>query len=336
MRKPNQVADPQSAVLCHHVAEGKHQLTSKGAATMLGMTNYITEARWADVFLVWYVLVDTGYQALEKGYGAWRRSGPEPRFDDSEVITVGLIIDTFFGGHEALGLAFLRQYHADLFPHLPSDGHFNERRTRLGPLTDQVRHWLSEHEGLLEASDPLRLIDSAPIFVATYGRASANQTLAGAEYFGVAKSQGAKVFGFRLSLTTNDAQVVDQWMLAPAAHHDSTTMPALLEGQEELLVLGDGAYHNPTAEPVLADKHHIAILAPPRRDSTHPWPAAFRQVVTRLRRRIETALSVLTTVFDIEHPRARSLHGILARISTRFLAYNLSFVMNKYLAALTG
>jgi hypothetical protein len=302
---------------------------------MIGMTNYITEAKWADIFLVWYVLVDTGYQALEKRYGAWRRSGPEPVLQDSEVITIGLIIDTFFGGNEALGLAFLRQYHADLFPHLPSEGHFNERRTRLGPLIDQVRRWLTAEEGLLDPSDPVRLLDSAPIFVATYGRASLNQTFAGEAYFGVAKSHGAHLFGLRLSLTTNDSQVVDQWMVAPAAPHDSITMSAVLEDQADLLVLADGAYHSPTAEPVLLDKHNIQILAPPRRDSQHPWPKAFRQSVTRIRRRIETALSVLATVFDIEHPHARSLAGIVVRISTRFLAYNLSFVMNKYLAPLT-
>jgi hypothetical protein len=303
---------------------------------MLGMTNYITEAPWTDVFLVWYTLVDTAYQALEKHYGAWRRRGPEPVLHDSEVITIGLIIDTFFGGNEALGLAFLRQYHADLFPHLPSEGHFNERRTRLGPLIDQVRHWLTSHEGLLDATDPVRLLDSAPIFVATYGRASLNQTLVGEEYFGVAKSQGAHLFGLRLSLTTTQDQVVDEWLLAPAAPHDSTTMPALLEDQADLLVLADGAYHNPAAESVLRTHHKIDVLAPPRRDSQQPWPKAFRQTVTRIRRRIETALSVLTTVFDIEHPRARSLAGIVVRISTRFLAYNLSFVMHKYLAALSG
>lgn len=303
---------------------------------MLGMTNYLTEARWTDVFLVWYVLVDTGYQALETRYGPWRRSGPEPVLHDSEVITISLIIDTFFGGNEALGLAFLRQYHADLFPHLPTEGHFNERRTRLGPLIDQVRHWLTRHEGLLATTDPVRLLDSAPIFVATYGRASLNQTLAGKEYFGVATCQGAHLFGLRLSLTTNQAQVVDEWLLAPAAPHDSTTLPAILEDQTDLLVLADGAYHNALAAPVLRTHHQIEILAPPQRDSQHPWPKTLRQTVTRLRRRIESALSILATVFDIEHPHARSLAGLVVRISTRFLAYNLSFVMNKYLAPLAG
>jgi DDE family transposase len=303
---------------------------------MTGRTDFITEAKWVDILLIWYVLVDTAYRELENQYGAWRKRGPAPVFTDSEVITVAMFIDTFFHGHEALGLAFLRQYHSALFPQLPSDGHFNERRTLLGPLIDQVRRQISVREGLLSPADAVRLIDSAPIFVATYGRGGANQTIAGSEYFGVAKSHGAKVFGFRLTLTTTTDQVADRWMLAPASHHDSTTMPAALEETEDTLVLGDGASHNPTAEPVLAEQQAIEVLAPPRKDSRQPWPQPLRQLVNRVRRNIETAFSILVTVFDIEHPRARSLHGLIARLSTRLLAYNLCFVMDKYLAQLSA
>jgi Transposase DDE domain len=303
---------------------------------MKSMTNYITEAKWVDVFLVWYVLIDEAYQKLEEKYGEWRRSGPAPVFSDSEVITVALIIDTYFHGHEALGLSFLRQYHAELFPHLPSDGHFNERRTRLGPLIEQIRCWLTKQEGLLDESDRVRLIDSAPIFVATYGRGGDNQTLAGHEYFGVATSHGAKVFGLRLDVTTSHDQVIE-WMLAPASFHDSTTMPALVEEQNDLLLIGDGAYHNPTIEPVMSKNHHILVLAPPRQDSRlETWSEATLQSIARFRRPIESAFSVLATVFDIEHPLARSLHGLVSRLASRILAYTCSFVMSKYLAPLTG
>ncbi len=304
---------------------------------MKNMTNYITEAKWVDVFLVWYVLIDSAYQTLEQHYGEWRRSGPAPVFSDSEVITVAVIIDTYFHGHEALGLSFLRQYHAELFPHLPSEGHFNERRTRLGPLIEQIRRWLTAQEELLAETDRVRLIDSAPIFVATYGRGGDCQTLAGHEYFGVATSQGAKVFGLRLDITTSHDQVIDEWILAPASFHDSTTLPVLLEGQDDLLIIGDGAYHNPTIEPVLHNNHNIEVLAPPRRDSRlYTWSKALIHTVSRFRRPIESAFSVLATVFNIEHPHARSLCGLISRISTRILAYTCSFVMNKYLALLTG
>jgi hypothetical protein len=301
---------------------------------MIGRTDFITEAGWSDIILVWYCLVDDAYKQLEGHFGPWRQRGPEPVFTDSEVITVALVIDTFFGGHEALGLSFLRQYQADLFPHLPAEGRFNERRARLGPLIDQVRRLITHQEGLLPDADRLRLIDSAPIFVNTYARGSESTTLIGAEYFGIAKSQGAKVFGLRLVLTTSTDQVVDGWMLAPASHHDSVTLPALLEDEASLQVLGDGAYHRPLSESVLAEQHDIQLLAPPRKDSRTPWPPALRQTVTHLRRKIETALSILAVVFHVERPNARSLHGLVCRISTRILAYTLCFVMDHYLAQL--
>jgi hypothetical protein len=303
---------------------------------MTGRTDFITEASWTDIMLVWYCLVDDAYKALARQYGGWRQRGPAPVFTDSEVITVALVIDTFFGGHEALGLSFLRQYHMEWFPHLPGEGRFNERRARLGPLIDQVRNCITRQEGLLGDADRLRLIDSAPIFVNTYARGSQSTTLTGPEYFGVAKRHGAKVCGLRLVLTTSITQVVDGWMLAPASYHDSTTMTAALEDDDTLLVLGDGAYHSPGNERILAEKHDIHLLAPPRQDSRTPWPAELRQTVNRLRRHIETALSILAVVFHVERPNARSLHGLVCRISTRILAYNLCFVVGKYLAHLAS
>lgn len=301
---------------------------------MTGRTDFITEAPWSDIILIWYCLVDDAYKKLERHFGPWRQRGPAPVFTDSEVITVALVVDTFFGGHEALGLSFLRQYQDDLFPHLPAEGRFNERRARLGPLIEQVRRRITHQEGLLPDRDRIRLVDSAPIFVNTYARGSDSATLAGPAYFGIAKSQGAKVFGLRLVLTISTEQVIDDWMLAPASHHDSVTLPALLEDEASLQVLGDGAYHRPLSEAVLAEKHDIHVLAPPRKDSRSPWPEALRHTVTRLRRNIETALSILAVVFHVERPNARSLHGLVCRISTRILAYTLCFVMDKYLAQL--
>lgn len=303
---------------------------------MTGRTDFITDARWVDTITIWYVLVDDAYRVLERHYGAWRQRGPAPLLSDSEVITMALIIDTFFHGHEALGLAFLRQYHPELFPRLPSEGHVNERRTLLGPLIDQIRRQISHTWGLIAADDAVRIVDSAPVWVCTDSRAKDNRTLNGAEYCGVASSHGAKVFGLRLAVTTTTAQVLDDWMLVPASYHDRTTLTALFEQAHDLLVLGDGAYNNPTAAPVLQAKHNIRVLAPPRKDSRVPWPKRVRRWITRLRRRVETALSILATVFEIERPNARSLQGLVSRISTRLLAYNLCFITGPLLAQLGG
>ena len=303
---------------------------------MAGRTDFITKARWEVVWTIWFVLIDDAYQSLERHYGAWRRRGPSPSFHDSEVITVSLIIDTWFHGDEELGLAFLRQYHPKLFPKLPPNGWFNQRRTTLGPLTDQIRRLISQQQGLLSSDDPVRLLDSLPVPLATYTRGGDNRTVTGSEYFGVASSKGAKLFGLRLHVTTTVGQVVDDWLLAPASLHDSTPMGALFERSHGLLVLGDGAFNNPTLEPVLEEKHQIEVIAPPRKDSRKraPWSKEKRRWVGRIRRRIETAFSVLQTVFHFEQLGARSLAGVICRISTRLLAYNLCFITKAFLVTL--
>ncbi len=299
---------------------------------MTGLTDFITEANWEDLLTTWYVLVDDAYPALQAHYGPWRRRGPEPDFSDSEVITVSLLIDTLFHGHEALGLAFLRQYHAELFPALPPNGQFNHRRRQLGLLMEHLRQYLTYRYGLLDPQNAYRLIDSAPIPACTYGRARRNRTLVGHEYFGVMPARGAKLYGMRLYLSATHGQVVDQWLLAPAGVADSQVMGALFEDAHGLIAFGDNAFQDPAVTDPLWERRQVRVWALPRRDSRQPWPKAFRQWVGRLRLRVETALSVLATVFRIEQPGSRSLSGLVARVSTRMLAYTLCFIVAPILA----
>jgi hypothetical protein len=294
---------------------------------MAGTTDCITDESWLDIFTLWFILVDDAYQALEQQHGRWRRRGPTPVFHDSEVITVALIGDTFFHGHEALALSFLGQYHPDLFPHLPREGHFNARRTVLGPLIDQIRRVLTHYWGLIDPDERDRLLDSAPIPLATYKRASQTETVAGPEYFSVMVTRQAKLFGLRLHVTVTPQGVLDEWLLAPAAVHDSQVMPALFDQATNRVGSGDGAFHNPTQAPAMAARN-VVVYAPPRRDSKQrePWPKHVRRQFSTLRQPIETVFSVLSTVFDIQRPRARSLKGVVCRISTRLLAYTLCFL----------
>lgn len=86
---------------------------------MNGFTQYITERPWEDTVTRWFVLVDDAIQRILAKHGRpFRTSGPAPVFSDSEVITVALIIETFFQGNEELGYAFVWQYMSDMFPKL--------------------------------------------------------------------------------------------------------------------------------------------------------------------------------------------------------------------------
>lgn len=307
---------------------------------MDGLTDFITKYRWSDIFTIWYVLVDDAHSVLRRHFGEWRRRGPEPLFSDSEVITVALIADTFLNGDEDKTLSFIRQYHLDMFPHLPTPGRFNQRRRALCLISEQVRRVLLMQWNLLPQHDTHRLVDSAPIPVCTYTRAKQNKTISqtgqGRElYFGVMPSRKAKLFGFRLHLGTSCEQVPDNWLLAPASLHDSQ-VTALYEGEAlpGLCMLADGGFNNPGWRAALQHKHgtDLQVWTLPRTDTLTPWPAHFRTIVARFRRRVETSLSVLCTVFNLEQPRARSLQGLVCRVATRLLAYTLCFITGPLLA----
>jgi hypothetical protein len=291
---------------------------------MRGLTDYITQCDWVDVFTVWYVLVDDAYQ-WRYGDQRVRQRGPAPRCSDSEVITLSLICDVYFHGQEELMLSFVRQYHADLFPWLLSVSRFNRRRRAAHALIEGIRRVLSDQ--LIDPHDELRLIDSAPIPVCVYARAKRNQTLCGSQYFSVMPTRRAKLFGLRLHLTITDRQVIDQWMLAPAAPRDSKLAETLLSETEWRLVFGDNAFRDPAVAHHLHTQHQVELLAPPRQKyEKHPWPEAYHQLFMRVRRLIESSLSVLAGPFHIQQPASRSLAGLMTRVASRILAYTLSFI----------
>ena len=182
---------------------------------MKGLTNYITERPWSDILTEWYVRVDETYQSLITKRGApFRVSGPEPELADSEVITISLVIETFFQGHQEVGYAFVCQYLSDLFPRLLDLDRFNQRRRALIAVIEAIRRELRNQ--LIDRTDPVRLVDSAPITLMTYTRGARCQSVDGNDdYFGVVTSKKGKFFGLRLHVTPTVNQLIDDWVLAP-------------------------------------------------------------------------------------------------------------------------
>jgi hypothetical protein len=300
---------------------------------MHGLTDYITECHWEEVFTLWFVWLDDLYTEVYSQQRL-RQRGSAPVFSDSEVMTISLVIDTYFHGDEELGLAFVRQYHLALFPKLLSRSRFNRRRRALIGIIEHLRRLLSDR--LIEAGDDWRLIDSAPIPVCTYQRSRKNATLAGPEYYSVMPCRRAKLFGVRLLMTTNLEQVVDQWLLVPAAPRESKMADVLLEDAAALNIIGDNAFRDPTIDYHLQEARQIRLVAPPRAYDKIKWPASLRQDFNRVRRRIESAFSVLSTVFHVQVLGARSLTGIGVRVATRILAYTLSFLTQPALDTLNN
>jgi len=293
---------------------------------MNGLTNYISERPWVDSITTWYVLVDDAYQRLIARRGRpLRASGPAPSFSDSEVITVSLIIETFFHGHEEVGYAFVSQYLRDMFPNLLDLDRFNVRRRGLIAVIEAIRRDLREQK--MDSNDPVRLVDSAPVTLMTYSRGARCQSVVGSEFFGVITSKKGKFFGLRLHVTTTVDQLIDRWLLAPASVPDPKALDDLVLDCRDLVLVGDKIYNDAELEERLWRKRRIQLLPLRKDNQKNQWPEATRCILGRIRHRVETVFSTLSTVFNVERPHGRSLVGHVVRIATCILAHTLSFFM---------
>jgi Transposase DDE domain len=293
---------------------------------MNGLTDYITHWPWVNIVTAWFVLVDDAYRRLIARRGhPFRTSGPEPTFSDSEVITVSLIIETFFQGHEELGYAFVSQFLRNMFPNLIDLDRFNVRRRELVAVIEAIRRDLRDQK--LDRTDPVRLVDSAPVTLMTYSRGARCKSVMGSEYFGVVTSKKGKVFGLRLHVSTTVNQLIDEWLLAPASVPDPKALDALVQDGRDLVLIGDKIYNDAEMEERLWLKRRTQLLPLRKDNQKNQWPDGIQALLGRIRHRVETVFSTLTTVFNVERPRGRSLIGHVARIATCLLAHTLCFFM---------
>jgi len=112
---------------------------------MKGLTDFLTEQPWEDTIIATFVFVDDLLPEAIRRASFRRRRGPEPEHDDSVIITIALVAEYWFGGDEEKALAFLRQYHADLWSSgIPDPGRFNVRRRQLTLVMEEVRRLLRD------------------------------------------------------------------------------------------------------------------------------------------------------------------------------------------------
>jgi len=303
---------------------------------MKGLTNYITEAVWVDILTAQFVIVDDMYAKLPAKILPNRKFAPKRGVDfaDSEVITISLFAEMVFAGAEDKALHFIRQYHLDMFPNLLEKSRFNRRRHKLAGVMEAIRLqlrdlWREKHP--LEAVERgLRVVDSAPISLCTYTRASRCRTIPldwRDEWFGVCTSKKSKFFGPRCHLTAYLDQMIDSWVLAPGSYDDRKPMVSLLEEREGLGLIADKGYISQDLEDRLWEEGEHLLLALKRDNQKVQWADGIQKILGYLRHRVETVFSVLNTVFNFERPKSRSFSGMIVRTTTKILAHTISFFL---------
>jgi len=248
---------------------------------------------------------------------------PEPdrnarrRVTDAEVVTlcVAQQLINISSDREFLAAAAKRLGH--LFPQLPKQPGLHKRRRRLAETIE----WLT---GVFAADSPgpgdqIVLLDSTPVECGRSVETARRSELADACGYGYCRSHSRWFWGMRLHLCCAPDGTPRAAILAPADQKERDValrlLPLALHGGEAIVC--DKGYAGREFAATVAARFGAAVLRPAR--ANEPDNGLH---LSGIRQRIESIFWTLKDHLGLEAHRARTLHGLRARIASKLLAYS--------------
>ena len=265
-----------------------------------------------------------------------RRPGRNPECPDSDILTIGWLLEYIGADSEHSGYRRLKVELKTVFPCLPERSRFNRRRRNLSTASEVLRRALTVY---FPKTDVF-LVDSFPIPISDFKRAKASRSdLKWADASGTLATYGhcatkslGTFFGFRGSLiTTVDGVPVDFAIASETDIDDRDVLSVLSQGGRYPIILGDKGYVSEQLHRELLETENTCLLATRRSNQKQQYPETFRKLQVRLRRRIETTLSQLTQQFSVACVRGRTHWGVQTRMSNKFGACLLGAFLNQSL-----
>ena len=242
---------------------------------------------------------------------------------DAEVVTLCVAQALLGVPSDRRFLALARRRLSHLFPRLPQQPGYFKRRLRLADLIEALIAEFARH--CAGWDDTVLVVDSTPIECARSVETVRRSQLADAADYGYCRSHSRYFWGFRLhALFALDGTPRALALTSPKRDERDVCVELLARcrrtGGE--LVIGDKGYvSREFAATVRALDAHI--LRPARKDEPGHGPH-----LAPIRQRIESIFWTLKDLLDLERHGARTLHGLLVRLSQRFLALTAAIALN--------
>lgn len=294
---------------------------------MLKFHRYYTTdpADLEDLFTAVFVIIDDLYQKYAPVQVKNRRNVSQSDISDSEIITISLVGEMLGVDSENSWHSFVKKNFLHLFPFLCSRSRFHRRRNCLHQTTDWIRAGLA-HECGIELCENY-IIDSFPLPVCKFGRARYCKAFRTEDAtYGKCPSKKETYYGFKAHVLTTIDGFITNYVIGKASEDDREGLYLLTENISGITVIGDKGYTGEFLRERMAEQG-ITLLAMKPSNYKEQWPETFRQLIFKLRRRIETVFSQLNEQMHAERVLAKSFWGLCTRMSGKMLAYNLSMVL---------
>ena len=242
---------------------------------------------------------------------------------DAEVVTLAVAQAIMGIPSDARFIKTARKQLSHLFPALPNRSGYLKRREALSDTIEALTLiFASDSPGF---HDDLVLVDSTPVECARSIETTRRSRLADAADYGYCASHSRYFWGFRLhGLFALDGTPRALMLTSPKTPERDVCLTLLerCDRPGHLYVLGDKGYAGRDFARAVSDLN-ATIVRPRRKDE-----AGHGLHLAPIRQRIESIFWTCKDLLTLERHGARSLHGLRARISQRFLTLVAAISLN--------
>lgn len=247
-----------------------------------------------------------------------RQRGPQPLLSDAEVLTVETVGEYLGMDQDKAIFAYFRRHFSHFFPALRRIQRTTFARQAANLWRVKERLW-KQLSGSLEVDQAGSLIDSFPVPVCRFARATRCRRLREVSAYGYDEPAHQTFFGVRAHLRVCWPGVIVGLHLSPANVHELPVAERLLE-EAHGWALGDRNYWSPALSEKLVEQG-LHLLAPYRsaKREKRRWPL----FLVQKRRSIETVIGQLVERFHAKRVWARDRWHFFSRWLRKVLAHTL-------------
>lgn len=277
-----------------------------------------------DFIITVYCVVCQHYQALKALYPV-RRGGFAPALSDEEVITMGICGEFFKCPTDKDIFAYFRAHYQHFFPRLHERTLFVRQAANLWQIKAAIHRRLTVVSGQIH--DPVQTIDTLPLPVCGYTRSGRDRCFKPEADYGYCAAKDLKYYGFKLGLRIARSGMIIHFPLLPARPHDIQFLDELVTGFVGL-VPADKGFIDAVRHALLAERHSVVVITPPRKGMTTAYSPRLLKACKRLRKCVETVGSHLTERFAVTRIRAHDLWHFQHRLIRKVLAHTIGVFLN--------
>ena len=134
-------------------------------------------------------------------------------------------------------------------------------------------------------------------------------------------------YGYKVHALITLEGYIASFEITPASTDDREGLRDLAAHWSNITILADKGYIGKNMGQEMQEKN-ICLFALKRSNSKENWPKSVRQLIFKLRRRVETVFSQLSGQLNAERELAKSFQGLCTRLVNKVLAYNLCIALN--------